>query len=188
MFKHWIDCRSGFKIISIWSIFLDHCFLSKHLIEPSWSARQAELALLGLFHWLHCVRQAHSSSLSVCFFKILFEDKSYRLPPSLCSEISSVISSHFIHFTAFGTDLKTATDFRSVQMKERDIRWPDSLVREPAGVTLVEAVIVRGLELLWGRDHSTVLDTGCLGLLKGQSVACRDGPVVKHDTWRETRV
>ena len=59
---------------------------------------------------------------------------------------------------------------------------PDSLIREPSSITLVVSVIISSLELFWSGNGGTVLDAGCLGLLKCQGVAGGDGSVVEHNT------
>lgn len=62
--------------------------------------------------------------------------------------------------------------------------WPDCVVREPAGVTLVVSIVVGRLKLLeWSHD-GIVLDARCLRLFKSQSVAAHDRPVVEHQTYR----
>lgn len=45
---------------------------------------------------------------------------------------------------------------------------PDGLVLQPAGITLLVACFVGGLELLRGGDDSPSAQTGLLSLLKGQ--------------------
>lgn len=59
---------------------------------------------------------------------------------------------------------------------------PDGLVRQPAGITLVVAIIVGGLQLGRRGDGGAVLHARCHGLLKGHRVAGGDGAVVEHDT------
>lgn len=58
---------------------------------------------------------------------------------------------------------------------------PDSLVGQPAGVTLVEAVLIGGLQLLWCGDDGAILQAGPLCPVEVQGVACRDGSVMEHD-------
>lgn len=58
---------------------------------------------------------------------------------------------------------------------------PDSLVGQPAGVTLVEAILVGGLQLLGRGDDGTVLQTGPLCPVEVQGVARRDGSVMEHN-------
>ena len=60
---------------------------------------------------------------------------------------------------------------------------PNSLVRQPASITLVVSIVIRSLQLGRGGDGGAVLHTRGLGLLKRQGVAGGDGPVVEHDTW-----
>lgn len=65
---------------------------------------------------------------------------------------------------------------------------PDSLIRKPSSIALVISVVVGGLQLGRGGDGRTVLDAGCLRLLKRQGVAGRDGSVVEHDACKIRRV
>lgn len=65
-------------------------------------------------------------------------------------------------------------------------RWwpggsPDSLVSQPAGVTLVEAVLIGGLQLLGCGDDGAVLQAGSLRPVEVQGVARGDGSVVEHN-------
>ena len=60
---------------------------------------------------------------------------------------------------------------------------PDCLVLQPAGVTLLVACFVGGLELLGRGDDGPGAQAGLLGLLKGQRVAGGAGAVVEHDSW-----
>ena len=60
------------------------------------------------------------------------------------------------------------------------LRWwswgsPDSLIGQPAGVALVEAVLIGGLQLLGRGDDGTVLQAGPLRPVKVQGVARGDG-------------
>lgn len=64
---------------------------------------------------------------------------------------------------------------------------PDSLVTEPAGVTLMQAFLKGCLQLLGaGNDRSNTL-AGLLSLQKGQSVPTSDGSVVEDHTWEKRR-
>lgn len=58
---------------------------------------------------------------------------------------------------------------------------PDSLVGQPAGIALVEAVLVGGLQLLGRGNDGTVLQAGPLRPVKVQGVARGDGSVMEHD-------
>lgn len=60
---------------------------------------------------------------------------------------------------------------------------PDSLVAEPASVTLVQAFLKGCLQLLGAGDDRPNTLAGLLSLQKGQSVPTSDGSVVKHHTW-----
>ena len=64
---------------------------------------------------------------------------------------------------------------------------PDSLVGQPAGVALVEAVLVGSLQLFGCGDDGTVLQAGPLCPVKVQRVACGDSSVMEHDACK-TRV
>lgn len=59
---------------------------------------------------------------------------------------------------------------------------PDSLVAEPASITLVKAFLEGRLQLLRAGDDSTNCFAGLLSLQEGQSVATSDGSVVEHYT------
>lgn len=63
------------------------------------------------------------------------------------------------------------------------VAWgsPDSLVCQPAGVALVEAVLIGGLQLLGRGDDGAVLQAGSLRPVEVQGVACGDGSVMEHD-------
>lgn len=61
---------------------------------------------------------------------------------------------------------------------------PDSLISQPASITLLVPILVGSLQLLGGSDDSTVLDTGLLCLLKVQGVPCGDCSVVEYDAWK----
>ena len=65
---------------------------------------------------------------------------------------------------------------------------PDCLIREPAGVTLVETVIVGCLQLIRRSHYRAVLGACRLRFFISQAVATHDGPVVEHNTWREKQV
>lgn len=58
---------------------------------------------------------------------------------------------------------------------------PDSLVGQPAGVALVEAVLIGGLQLLGRGDDGAVLQAGPLRPVEVQGVARGDGSVMEHD-------
>lgn len=61
---------------------------------------------------------------------------------------------------------------------------PDSLVPEPACITVVEPCLVGCLELLRAGDDRTNALTGQLGLHEGEGVAARPSTVVEHHTYR----
>lgn len=66
------------------------------------------------------------------------------------------------------------------------LRWwprgsPHSLIGQPAGVALVEAVLIGGLQLLGRGDDGAVLQAGPLRPVKVQGVARGDGSVMEHD-------
>lgn len=61
---------------------------------------------------------------------------------------------------------------------------PDSLVSQPASITLLVPILVGSLQLLRGSNDSTVLDAGLLCLLKVQGVPCGDCSVVEYDAWK----
>lgn len=61
---------------------------------------------------------------------------------------------------------------------------PDSLVSQPAGITLLVPILIGSLQLLRGGNDSTVLDTGLLCLLEVQGVPCGYCSVVEHDAWK----
>lgn len=61
---------------------------------------------------------------------------------------------------------------------------PDSLISQPASITLLVPILVGSLQLLGGSDDSTVLDTGLLCLLEVQGVPCGDYSVVEYDAWK----
>lgn len=58
---------------------------------------------------------------------------------------------------------------------------PDGLVGDPAGVALLVAAQVGGVELLGGGDAGSDAGTGILSLGKGVGVAPGALPVVEHD-------
>lgn len=60
---------------------------------------------------------------------------------------------------------------------------PYSLVGQPAGVAVVEAIGEGGLQLTWRRHARRVLCAHPLGISEGQAVAVMRGPVVEHNTW-----
>lgn len=60
---------------------------------------------------------------------------------------------------------------------------PDSLVAEPASITLVKAFLEGRLQLLRAGDDSTDIFAGLLSLQEGQSIATSDWSVVEHHTW-----
>lgn len=64
---------------------------------------------------------------------------------------------------------------------------PDSLVGQPAGVTLVKAVLIGGLQLFGCSNDGTVLQAGTLCPVKVQRVARGDGSVMEHNACK-TRV
>lgn len=61
---------------------------------------------------------------------------------------------------------------------------PDSLVGQPAGIALVEAVLVGGLQLLGRGDDGAVLQAGPLRPVEVQGVARGDGSVMEHNACR----
>lgn len=61
---------------------------------------------------------------------------------------------------------------------------PDGLVGQPAGVALVEAVLVGGLQLLGCGDDGAVLQAGPLRPVEVQGVARGDGSVVEYNACR----
>lgn len=61
---------------------------------------------------------------------------------------------------------------------------PDSLISQPASITLLVPILIGSLQLLGGSNDSTVLDTGLLCLLKVQGVPCGDCSVVEYDAWK----
>lgn len=65
---------------------------------------------------------------------------------------------------------------------------PDSLVRQPASITLLVPILVGSLQLLRSSNDSAVLDTGLLCFLKVQGVPCGDCSVVEHDAWKTQRL
>ena len=69
------------------------------------------------------------------------------------------------------------------------VAWgsPDSLVCQPAGVALVEAVLIGGLQLLGRGDDGAVLQAGPLRPVEVQGVACGDGSVMEHDACKTRR-
>lgn len=58
---------------------------------------------------------------------------------------------------------------------------PDSLVGQPAGVALVEAVLIGSLQLLGSGDDGAVLQAGSLRPVEVQGVARGDGSVMEHN-------
>ena len=62
-----------------------------------------------------------------------------------------------------------------------DSSSPDGLVPQPAGVTVVQALQVGGLELPGAGHRGSYALARQLGLHEGQRVAARDGPVVEHN-------
>lgn len=68
---------------------------------------------------------------------------------------------------------------------KRNALPPDRLVGEPPGVTLVEAVLVSGSQLL-GRGDCGAGSLACLHSCgEIQRVAAGVGPVVEHHTWTQ---
>lgn len=64
---------------------------------------------------------------------------------------------------------------------------PDSLISQPASITLLVPILVGSLQLLRSSNDSTVLDTGLLCFLKVQGVPCGDCSVVEYDAWKTQR-
>ena len=62
---------------------------------------------------------------------------------------------------------------------------PDGLVGQPAGVTLLVAVIISSQQLVCSRHVGTDVLTCPLRLLEGEGVAARRLSVVEHNTWTE---
>lgn len=58
---------------------------------------------------------------------------------------------------------------------------PYCLVSQPASITLVESILVGGLQLLRAGDDGTVLQAGTLRTVKVKSVSGGDGSIVEHD-------
>lgn len=61
---------------------------------------------------------------------------------------------------------------------------PDSLISQPASITLLVPILVGSLQLLGSSNDSAVLDTGLLCFLKVQGVPCGDCSVVEYDAWK----
>lgn len=61
---------------------------------------------------------------------------------------------------------------------------PDCLISQPACITLVEAILIGGLQLLRGGDDGAVLKASPLGSVKVQCVACGNSSVVEHNACR----
>lgn len=64
---------------------------------------------------------------------------------------------------------------------------PDSLISQPASVTLLVPILVGSLQLLGSSNDGTVLDAGLLCFLEVQGVPCGDCSVVEYDAWKTQR-
>lgn len=82
------------------------------------------------------------------------------------------------HFTTF---------CRIKKKKKQNNNWPDSLVTQPPGITLVQTFLVGGLQLLGAGDDCPNALACLLSLYKGQGVPAGDGSIVEHQTWEKRR-
>ena len=62
---------------------------------------------------------------------------------------------------------------------------PDGLVGQPAGVTLLVAIIISSQQLVWSCHVGSDVLTCPLRLLEGDGVAARCLSVVEHNAWTE---
>ena len=63
---------------------------------------------------------------------------------------------------------------------------PNSLIWQPACITLLKTIFVGGMQLLWGGDDGPDVQTSLLSHLKIQGVPAGRRPVVKYNPCKDS--